>query len=389
MERINRMKRRIKTNRFSNAILAAAAGSLRLLPGGRRVARPSSVLVVRLGNLGDIIVALPAFHALRRMHPDARLTLLTSPTLRGQVGAAEVLASDRTFDDTIVYYADESQTPGFLRRLRAELAARRIDHAVLLPNHLTGFSNVAKFLALFASAGIRSVAGARLVVPKDYEITQVERLVRLVGPDASAAVEPPPWLVPSPEDAARADALLQGATEPLVALHAGAKRPANRWPLDRFAEVGRRLAAERGATVVLTGSPGEKELTGRLRAAIGEGCIDLAGQTTVGELAAVLGRCAAIVSNDTGVMHVAEAVGTPVVAIFSARFYRNVWFPYGSGHTVLYRDIECSPCQRDVCPLYEEPDCLRRISVDDVLGPALALLSAPRNTERIGIPGTP
>jgi len=374
----------VRTNRTGNAVLRIATGALACWPGGRRAPEPGNVLVVRLGNVGDLIVALPAFHAVRKLYPKARLTLLTSPTARDAPGAQEVLANDATFDDIIVYYADESGRPGFLKGLRNRIAESGIDLAIVLPNHLTGFRNLAKHLMLLWTAGVRRFAGFRLVTPADYEIRQVDRLTRLVGELGSAEVEPLPWLTPSEADVARADRLLSACgAGPVIGMHCGAKRPANRWSPDGFAEVGSRLVAERGAWVVLTGSAGEKALTAEVAARIGRNCVDLSGQTSIGGLTAVARRCRVFVSNDTGAMHVAYAVGTPTVAIFGSRFYPNIWYPYGERQIVLRGDAECALCDDDVCALYEYPACLAQVTPDMVVQAVYALLSdSATNTSR-------
>jgi len=366
----------VRTNRTGNAILRIAAAALAHCPGGRRAPQPASILVVRLGNVGDIVVALPAFHALRKLYPKARLTLLSSPTARGAPGAQEVLANDPTFDDIIVYYADQSRRPDFINTLRNRIAHFDIDLALVLPNHLTRFRNLAKHLTLLWATGVRQVAGLRLVTPADYEIRQVDRLVRLLGELGPAEVEPLPWITPSDTHLAQADRLLAACRDaPIVAMHCGAKRPANRWAPDAFAEVGARLVAERGAWIALTGSTGEKALTAQVAAHIGTNCLDLSGQTSIGELAAVARRCRVFVANDTGAMHVAYAVGTPTVAIFGSRFYPNIWYPYGERQIVLRGEAECALCDDDVCALYEYPACLAQVTPDRVLQAVYTLLS--------------
>jgi len=367
----------MKTKTLANLLLGWTSATIRVLPGGIRHTHPRNVLVIRRGNLGDIIVALPAFHALRRMYTDARFTLLTSPTKRGAPSALDVLENDRTFDEMIVYYEDESSRPGFLRSLRKRIRSLEIDFAVALPNHMAEFSSLFKYQLLLATAGVRRMAGFRLVRPQDYEIQQVDRLMELIRPLGAVEVEPVPWLVPSDEDRDRVRALLaECGDRVLVGMHCGAKRPANRWPAERFADVGRRLMVENNVQVVLTGGPGDRDVTAQVAAAIGPGCLDLAGQTTIGELAAVAEQCRLFVSNDTGVMHVAEAVGTPVVAIFGGRFYPNIWYPYGDRHIVLRKDdgLECRLCEADVCPRYDVPECLLRVSVEEVVQAAASFL---------------
>ncbi|MBI2421822.1 MAG: glycosyltransferase family 9 protein [Candidatus Hydrogenedentes bacterium] len=360
---------------LQNTILRSAAAMLRHLPGGRRSATPARILVIRLGNLGDIIVALPAFQALRKQFPGAHLTLLTSPTKRGAPGAIEVLEHDPTFDEMIVYYEDESARPAFLRDLRNRFRASQFDLAVILPDDRTPFKSLLKYLALAASAGIRHTTGARLVAVEEHDMGQAPRIMRLLEPLGAHQIGPMPWIALSPEVESKARRLLAAAAgSPVIGMQCGAKRPANRWLPDRFIETGRHIVQRYGHWVVLTGSPGERELTARMKAGIGDRCIDLAGETTIAELAAVARNCAAFVSNDTGTMHVAAAMGTPVVAIFSARDHKHRWYPYGLQHRVLREDIECSPCLADVCPKYPVPECLNRIgaarvmaALDDIL----------------------
>ncbi|MCX5758873.1 MAG: glycosyltransferase family 9 protein [Candidatus Hydrogenedentes bacterium] len=337
------------------------------------------ILVVRLGNLGDIVVALPAFHALRRRFPKARLVLLTSPTYRGVPGADDVLADDPTFDDSIVYYADESRRAGFLKELRVRLRRESFDLTIMLPDDLSRFRNLARHLLLLAAAGQRRLIGFQLVAPGQFRLGQVARLMGLVAPLGITEVEPFPWIRVSDERRATVrQRWPERAGSPTIAMQCGAKRPANRWMPGRFIEAGRALIAEHSAHILLTGGPGERALTDEIARGIGNGCQSVAGETSVADLATLLERCALLISNDTGTMHVAAAMGTPVVAIFSARDHPFRWYPYGNRHTVLRHDVPCSPCLQDVCPL-AEPICLTAITVEQVL-------DAARTCIRLSVP---
>lgn len=366
------------TNQTANRVLSFATKSLRATAPTRPLDEMRNILVVRLGNLGDTVVALPAFHAIRRRFPQARIVLLTSPTQRGAPGAREVLADDPTFDDTIVYYADESGRPGFWRVLRARLHREAFDLAIMLPDDRSRFRHLAKHLLLLAAAGQRRVMGCELVTPPQYHAGQVARLMALITPITAAPIEPFPWIRVS--DTHRREACqrwLKDQTQPIVAMQCGAKRPANRWFPERFAEVGRALAMEYGAHILLTGGAQERALAERVARDIGTGCTSIAGETHITELAAVLERCALLITNDTGTMHVAAAMGTPVVAIFSARDHPFRWYPYGDRHTVIRHDAACGPCWKDVCPLHANPVCLDAITAGQVLGAARAMLREP------------
>lgn len=351
------------------------------LPGGVRATPtqdPRSILVYRLGNLGDIVVALPAFHALRERYPKARMMLVTSPTKRGAPGAVEVLAKDDTFDEMIVYYEDESGSPAFLKNLRSRLIAAKVDCAILLPDDLSTAKSLAKQMAILAASGVRRIMGAEVLDHKDFGRGQVPRLMGLIRPLGCSEVEPFPWIASDQSDAARMAALLPPGQGPLIGMQCGAKRPANRWMPERFIALGKALVSELDARLIFTGSEGEKPLIESIIQGIGPGCTNLAGQTTIPELAALARLCDCFVSNDTGTMHVVASAGKPVVAIFSARDHAHRWYPYGEQHIVLRHDPECSPCLQDTCPLYDEPICLTAHEVEHVLAAVREVL-VPRD----------
>jgi ADP-heptose:LPS heptosyltransferase len=128
------------------------------------------------------------------------------------------------------------------------------------------------------------------------------------------------------------------------------------------------------------GAQHEHALGDALCRAWGTGAINVSGSLTIAESAALLERCAAYVGNDTGTMHLAASVGTPCVAIFSARDNPGRWEPVGEGHLVLRHDVPCAGCQLTTC-IERERACLKGIEVSDVLAAVGAVLMSP---ERIG-----
>jgi heptosyltransferase-2 len=152
----------------------------------------------------------------------------------------------------------------------------------------------------------------------------------------------------------------------LVGLNPGATYgEAKCWSPERFAELGRRFIKDYGASILIFGSsrPREKALNAAIARGIGAGCLNLSGETSLLQLAALLRRCRLLVTNDTGTMHVAAAVGTRVMAIFGPTDPRTT-SPLGEGHVVIRREVSCSPCLKRVCP--EDHRCMDLIEVEEV-----------------------
>lgn len=368
---------------------------------------PARVLVVKLAEVGDALLIMPALEALRAGLPETRIDVLTT-------GRAElVLRGSDLYDDMIVFDKHRFDTLRDLLRpanvayalaLGRRLRAAGYD-AVLLLHHLSTWFGTLKYAAFTAATGAPRRLGldngrgfflTERVVDQGYgaqhELEYALAVARLLVPGAAPGG---PSYAPTAEDRARADALLQAVVRgqgPLIALHpgSGGYAPARRWPAARFAALADRLIAD-GATVVLVGGPEE----GLLRRALLDGMrraaavVDLGGRTPLTVLSAVLERCSLFVGNDGGVLHLAATAGTPVVAPYGPTDPR-AWGPWapepwqrlqtyhngvevlGSGpHRVLKAAIPCSPC------IYRGPNlgsphgcpdrtCLRRIEVDQM-----------------------
>lgn len=164
-----------------------------------------------------------------------------------------------------------------------------------------------------------------------------------------------------------------GASGRLVGLFPGANAPARRWPLERFIEVAR-VRVERGDHVVVVGGPGERDVTARIAAAV-PGTMDLGGRTSMEDLAAVLSVLDLLVTNDTGPMHLAGAVGTPTVSLWGSSDPDEVRQTGAPDFGVTGADLPCKPCYRNHCPrrgsgtILEEAhvECMKLIPIDQVL----------------------
>ena len=176
---------------------------------------------------------------------------------------------------------------------------------------------------------------------------------------------------------------------PVIGIHPGAGRRIKEWPVERFVELGRRLAREKGATLVITGSASEAAKAGTIRAALDGAALDLSGRLDLGAFAEVMTAFDAFVSCDTSAMHFACALGLPSVTIFGPsdprRYFSGGDQGFGSGqtHIALAPALWCSPCNLirrppDECDSADVPECLGQITTAAVFDATLKALASPR-----------
>ena len=334
------------------------------------------VLVARLDNDGDVLLAGPAVRAVAA--GPRRVTFLCGP--RGRA-AAELLPG---VDEIVVHRAawiDLEPDPIEREAVLAfvdELAALAVDQAFVL----TSFHQSPLPLALLLRmAGVPTIAASSEDYPGSLldvrhrigdDVHEVERSLSLVGTlgyglpagdDGRLAVN---RLAEPPEAVSEA---------PYVVVHPGASVQARAWAPERHAALVDALA-ESGRRVVVTGGPAERALTALVAGPPRPEVVDLGGQTALAELAEVLAGADALVVGNTGPAHLAAAVGTPVVSLFAPTVPAIRWRPWGVPHVLLGRqDIGCAGCRARVCPFDDHP-CIDDMPVEQVLD-ALAQL-APR-----------
>ncbi|HEX6510681.1 MAG TPA: glycosyltransferase family 9 protein [Chloroflexota bacterium] len=264
--------------------------------------------------------------------------------------------------------------------LMLSLRRERYDQLLLL-HHLTTWFGIAKYLLLTRAIGAARTVGLDngrgfldVGVPDAGFGIMHEVDCCLAVAEAAGATRP---VDPRLEIAQPAD----GAKERWLALHAGSGvfSLARRWPPEQFAEVGRRLASRYGLQPVVIGTEVDREPSERLLRELDCGALDFVGEKSVAETAAILRRCHLLISNDSGAVHLAAAVGTPVVAVFGPSNDR-AWGPYPpSEHRVVRATLPCSPCFYRGKSLGTPQgcatrDCLRLVTPDMVVAAAEELL---------------
>jgi ADP-heptose:LPS heptosyltransferase len=336
------------------------------------------IAVVRALFLGDMLCAVPALRALRAGYPDAHVTLVGLPWARELVAHlpqyVDGFEEFPSFPGIPERTLDPPRLTGFLQVMQ------RRPYDLVLQLHGSG-SHINEFVSLF---GARRTAGffrrgdvvpdGGIFVPWPEEGTEVRRL--LVLPRALGCPERGETLEVRVDESDHAAVRRMLATEAVdgeryVCVHPGARFPSRRWPAQRFAAAADALAAA-GFRVVLTGTDGETALTRAVQSAMRVPAVDLTGRLTLGMLTALVRDAALVLCNDTGMSHVAAAVGTRSVVIASGSEVAR-WAPHDAQrHRVLWHDRPCRPCSHAVCPTKHE--CAIGVGVADVVATAEILL---------------
>ena len=349
-------------------------------------------ILVRTPNwLGDIVMALPVLAAVRAHFPDDVLAAAVPGAF------APLLAAGPPVDEVVPLR--RAGRRGW-RALAAEAAALRngrFDVAVLLPNSF-GAAWVARRAGIperwgFAARGrrpllTRAVPRPGRRTPPLHQVAYYQALVRGLDIDPGAPI---PRLVPSPDLVARARTLLAAAggdgRGPIVGLAPGAAYGhAKRWLPDRYAGVADRLVRDLGAAVVLVGSAGDRDagyaiessLAAAARPGPGSAVVNLIGRTDLSQLIGLLACCRAVVSGDSGAMHLAAALEVPVTAMFGPTDDR-LTAPVGAAHDVLTHPVWCRPCFFRDCPI--DHRCMTGISTDRVFEAVARHVTRPRLEE--------
>ena len=338
------------------------------------------LLFVKPSSLGDIIHALPTLNAVRTHFTQARITWLVKREWAAIVERIEGV-------DEIVTVG-----PGLRGWLRA-----------VPPLRATGFDLAVDLQGLFRSGVMARLSGARcrigfanaregspwfythrVPVPTD-DLHAVDRYALVaealgIGRKTDRAFRFKRW--PSDDEAITALLNRQGVTDRQrwVAMNVSARWPTKRWPIQSFATLIDQVHKAGLGPVVLLGAPSEREAADAVSRLTAQPPSSLVGQTGIGLLPALLRKAAVLVTNDSGPMHVAAAVGTPVVAMFGPTSPARTG-PYGASHQVLRAGIPCSPCFSRTCANPEPLACLTRITAEQVVGAVMQTLKVTVEVE--------
>jgi ADP-heptose:LPS heptosyltransferase len=345
---------------------------------------PRCVVAHLIGNIGDIVVAIPALMALRERYPESRLILFTSAGTRGRglAGARELLAGASFLDGVEVYATEDIKRPRSALLLLRRLRGLRPDLFVSLPQCNISPGNVLRNMLFARLTGARFGVGFEVVTLFLFSYEQAQytgvypsEIERNLGHLKELGVRSPvvkfEFGALNEEELQRIERAAQ-LNGPFVAVCPGGKQVGHRWPIERFITVARYLKHERGLNLVTVGSEGERELCDELLKSVGGGT-NLAGELSLRGTTELLSRALLLLTNDTGPMHLAAARGTPVVAIYGSKDLNGRWFPHGAGHELFRARTACRQC---LFADNESDHCVSQIKVEDVLAGCQRLLQS-------------
>ena len=334
---------------------------------------PNNILIYKIGNIGDIVCAIPSFIEVRNNFPKARITLLTSPGVKSAIGARELITGAWYIDELEVYYADDIDTINKKRSFINQLKKKNYDLFIQLPDDLANFKTLLRNMVFAKLIGVWSAYGFKIRTIQlfkktqvDYtkQATEVESLLDILR-ENNIKIGKVEYAFSIPEaQKNNINNLLKEKWGKInkkglvVAISGGGKREANQWPKERFKEIIEYLCGRYNVKIIIMGGNADVSNAELMTQSLeNENYLIAAGKIGILETIELLKHCSFLISNSTGTIHLAAAVGLPAVGIYSIRDVPGRWFPYGFQHEILYhKSIDCD---------YKNEDCIK-ISIDDV-----------------------
>jgi 3-deoxy-D-manno-octulosonic-acid transferase/heptosyltransferase-1 len=337
--------------------------------------RPDSILIVKLSAIGDMVHTLPLLEVLRKNFPHARIDWVVEEEagqiIKGHPMLDHVLVSRRkTWQKSMTKPRERTaalrEMFRFIRNLRSYKYDLVIDlHGLFKSGILTGLSKAKRKIGFSGGREGNSLFLTERPYYVNYDQHALDRYLKTID---YLGIIMYPWKGDIPVDRSDKDAIekfiiensLQN--ERIVAVNPMARWKTKLWEPDRFSLLADRVQKELNGKVVFTGSEQDRVVIDEIVGEMKTTPLDLAGQTSLKALAYLYSKCHLLITTDTGPMHMAAAMGCPVVALFGPTAPWRTG-PYGKGHRVIREELECSPCFKKKC---DHLSCMKDITVGRV-----------------------
>ncbi|HEB02748.1 MAG TPA: lipopolysaccharide heptosyltransferase II [Nitrospirae bacterium] len=330
---------------------------------------PERILIRGVNWLGDAVMTMPAIRAVRSARPDAHIALLVKPWV------APIFEHDPHIDEIILYKDIHKGIIGKFR-LALQLKNKKFDTAILFQNSFDAALTV--FLARIPERIGFDRDGRGWMLTKaigfkgdDRKIHHIDYYIKLLNCAGIKAEASEPWIYLTLDERLWARKGLNYLKRPIIGINPGAKfGSAKMWLPERFASVAEHVVKDLGGSAVIFCGPGEAEIENEILSLLADdvrvSTLPMAGKTTLRELSALISECDALISNDSGPMHVGYAVRTPLLAIFGSTSPALTGPPSARDNYVIQSSLPCAPCFKRTCP---EPEikCMKAISVEDAI----------------------
>lgn len=333
-------------------------------------------IIVRMPNwIGDLVMATPVLADLRKMYPDAKITAMC------RAPVCDLIKEDPEIDELFCF----SKTSGFPRRsdkknVIERLRANKYDLGILLTHSFSScwwfWQGKVRNRLGYDCNGRRFLLTKSAPLPENIEEQHLVRTYKmLLQPLGIPISDSSPTLYLSESEVSEARLLLKqhGVTEKsdLIGINPGATYgSAKCWLPSRFREVSEKLLLDPNIFIVYFGDQSTAALVKEICQGLGSRVINLAGLTSMRELACLISLCSILLTNDSGPMHIADALGTPILALFGST-NEIVTGPYRTGK-VIHKHVECSPCYQRTCPI--DFRCMKKIESEEVHQEILRIL---------------
>ena len=328
------------------------------------------ILVYQVGNIGDLIVSTPVYRALREKYPEAEITLLSSSGSKKYVGAEEIIKPLNLINNIQTFSPDDFGSLKHYYAFYRTIRKAKYDLIVYLPSNLWKTFTVCRDMVFFFLAGIKYGVGFQ--VYEDYHFylkydilpkNEIERLFDLLKPLGIENGNKQPRFAISNENIEFVQNLLAKhkitVNEVKIGIMPGGKYPARLWPGHYFAELINKINENFSVKIIILGSDSDNKIAEEIK----KKPLDTSGSLTIHQTGALIKECHLLITNDSGPMHIAAAVQTPTISIFSAVDIPFLWYPFGDNHRIFYNKVDCSPCFQKEC---DNHICMEGISVETV-----------------------